>query len=262
MFLEEASGTYEVRVVQFLVTQARADGVAAFESVEGGRPPNPSRSDGGRRFGPSTIVDLQRTEGEPLNFIHPGTAAPRDSAHWESGPVGTTTQQSWIHRSVDDGDQFNVVSPVGLRPNPPPGGGDTDIVVDDQGVAYWTDLEALVNLDCSVSNDGGNSWRKTSACVPTPGVDRQWFAVDDGVTTPPAPGPPTTRCSWPTGSCWWGCGSSPRGGPPGRWTPWGAWCRRTPRPPPPPSPPTRRADSSGSTPWTGSCTTRATPVTT
>jgi hypothetical protein len=180
VFLEDASGTYEVRVVPFLVTNARADGVATFESVDGGRPPNPSRTDGGLGFGPSTVADLQRTEGEPLNFIHPGPAGPGNSAHWESGPFGTTTQQSWIHRSVDNGDQFNVVSPVGLRPNPPPGGGDTDVVVDDQGVAYWTDLEALVNLDCSVSNDSGNSWRKTSACVPTPGVDRQWFALDNG----------------------------------------------------------------------------------
>ena len=180
VFLEDASGTYEVRVVPFLVTNARADGVATFESVDGGRPPNPLRLDGGLRFGPSTVADLQRTEGEPLNFIHPGPPGPGNSAHWESGPFGTTTQQSWIHRSVDNGDQFNVVSPVGIRPNPPPGGGDTDVVVDDQGVAYWTDLEALVNLDCSVSNDSGNSWRKTSACVPTPGVDRQWFALDNG----------------------------------------------------------------------------------
>jgi uncharacterized repeat protein (TIGR01451 family) len=181
LFLEEASGTYEVRVVPFLVTNARADGRATFESVDGGRPPNPVRAEGGLRFGPSTIADLQRTEGEPLNFIDPGSQAPGDSVHWESGPFGTTTQQSWIHRSIDNGDQFNVVSPVGIRPNPPPGGGDTDIVVDDQGNAYWTDLEALVNLDCSVSNDGGNSWRKIPACVPTtPGVDRQWYAIDNG----------------------------------------------------------------------------------
>jgi uncharacterized repeat protein (TIGR01451 family) len=180
VFLEEASGTYEVRVVPFLVTNVHADGVAVFETQAGGRPPNPVRADGGLRFGPSTIADLQRTEGEPLNFIDPGTSAPGDSVHWESGPFGTTTQQSWIHRSVDNGDQFNVVSAVGVRPNPPPGGGDTDVVVDDQRVAYWTDLEALANLDCSVSNDNGNSWRKTPACVPTPGVDRQWFVVDTG----------------------------------------------------------------------------------
>jgi hypothetical protein len=60
VFLEDASGTYEVRVVPFLVTNARADGVATFESVDGGRPPNPPRDDG-LRFGPSTIADLQRT---------------------------------------------------------------------------------------------------------------------------------------------------------------------------------------------------------
>jgi uncharacterized repeat protein (TIGR01451 family) len=180
VFLEEAAGTYEVRVVPFTVTDVHADGTAGFETVDGGRPPNPVRGDGGLRFGPSTIADLQRTEGEPLNFIDPGPPGPGNSAYWESGPFGTTTQQSWIHRSVDGGDQFNVVSAVGVRPNPPPGGGDTDVVVDDQRVAYWTDLEGLVNLDCSVSNDDGNSWRKATACVPTPGVDRQWFTVDNG----------------------------------------------------------------------------------
>ena len=41
-----------------------------------------------------------------------------------------------------------------------PGGGDTDIAVDDQGNHYFVDLEALVNLGTSVSNDNGNNWRK------------------------------------------------------------------------------------------------------
>ena len=41
-----------------------------------------------------------------------------------------------------------------------PGGGDTDIAVDDQGNHYFVDLEALVNLGTSVSNDNGNTWRK------------------------------------------------------------------------------------------------------
>jgi uncharacterized repeat protein (TIGR01451 family) len=183
VFLQSPSGTYEVRVVPFLVTDEGADGVATFESVDGGQAPNPPRTTGGIGFGPSTVVDAQRTEGEPLNFIDPGPAGPGNSAYWESGPWGTTTQQSFVHRSVDGGDQYNIVSPIALRPDVGPGGGDTDIVVDDQRTAYFTDLEALVNLDCAVSNDSGNSWRRTTTCVPTPGVDRQWFAVDNGPTS-------------------------------------------------------------------------------
>ena len=180
VFLQSPSGTYEVRVVPFLVTDEGADGMATFESVDGGQAPNPPRSTGGLGFGPSTVVDAQRTEGEPLNFIHPGASGPGNSAYWESGPWGTTTQQSFVHRSVDGGDQYNIVSPIALRPDIGPGGGDTDIVVDDQGTAYFTDLEALVNIDCAVSNDAGNSWRRNTACVPTPGVDRQWYALDNG----------------------------------------------------------------------------------
>ena len=125
-------------------------------------------------FGPSTIADFQRVEGEPLNYID------KDGHYWISGPFGTTAQQSWIQRSLDNGDQFNLVSTTGLRPDAPPGGGDTDLTTDDQGNVYFIDLEALTNLGCSVSNDNGSTWRKNPECMQVPGVDRQWFATDNG----------------------------------------------------------------------------------
>lgn len=127
-------------------------------------------------FGPATVIDPQRTEGEPLNWFD------KDGNYWESGPYGTSTQLSFIHRSTDNGNQFNVVSAVQLRPDPPPGGGDTDVVTDDQGNVYFVDLEALANLGCAVSNDSGNNWRKNASCVNQAGVDRQWFAADNGTT--------------------------------------------------------------------------------
>ena len=92
--------------------------------------------------------------------------------YWESGPWGTTTQNSFVHRSTDGGLEFHVDSPNGLRPDPGPGGGDTDVVVDDQGYDYFVDLESLVNLGTSVSNDNGNNWRKNPAAVPNTAVDR------------------------------------------------------------------------------------------
>lgn len=128
-------------------------------------------------FGPATVVDPQRTEGEPVNWFA------KDGSYWESGPYGTSTQLSFIHRSTDNGNQFNIVSAVGLRPDPPPGGGDTDIVTDDQGAVYFVDLEALVNLGCAVSNDNGNNWQKNASCIPQAAVDRQWFSVDNGTTS-------------------------------------------------------------------------------
>ena len=128
-------------------------------------------------FSPATVIDPQRTEGEPLNFVEP------NGAYWESGPFGTTTQNSFIHRSTDNGLEFHVDSPVGLRPDAPPGGGDTDIAVDDQGNHYFVDLEALVNLGTAVSNDDGNNWRKNPAAVQNAAVDRQWYTVDNGPTS-------------------------------------------------------------------------------
>src|SRR4051795_1722978 len=139
--------------------------------------PTPTYVTGKLVFSPATVVDPQRTEGEPLNFLDPKT-----NDYWESGPWGTTTQNSFIHRSTDNGLEFHLVSAAGLRPDAPPGGGDTDIAVDDQGFHYFVDLEGLVNLGTSVSNDDGNSWRKNPVAVQNAAVDRQWYAVDNGTT--------------------------------------------------------------------------------
>jgi hypothetical protein len=175
-FIQNPSGAYEVRVVPFLVVASDYKGTATFVSTDGGPAPNPSRSSGGLAFGPATVIDAQRTEGEPVNHID------ANGNYWESGPYGTSTQLSFIHRSTDGGDQFNIVSPVGLRPDLPPGGGDTDVTTDDQGNAYFVDLEGLINLGVAVSNDDGNTWRKNALGIPTAADDRQWFAADNGPT--------------------------------------------------------------------------------
>jgi hypothetical protein len=140
-------------------------------------PPTINRVAGKLQFSAGTIVDAQRTEGEPLNWFD------KNGNYWESGPWGTTTQNSFVHRSTDGGLEFHIDSPNGLRPDPGPGGGDTDIVSDDQGYDYFVDLESLVNLGTSVSNDNGNNWRKNPAAVQNTTVDRQWYAVDNGTTS-------------------------------------------------------------------------------
>ena len=166
--------TYTVQV-----TSTNAPVPAVTPPVTGGGisgVPQPRRVKSSLLFSPATVVDPQRTEGEPINVI----ASAGD--YWESGPFGTSTQQSWIHRSTDGGLEFHVVSPVGLRPDAPPGGGDTDLVVDDQGYAYFSDLEALVNVGVAVSNDHGHTWRKNALSNPEVVEDRQWMAVDNGPT--------------------------------------------------------------------------------
>jgi len=159
-------------------TWATSSGPAAGTPVStpGGTSAAPAlqRTTGNLTFSPAIVVDPQRTEGEPLNFWD------NRGNYWESGPWGTTTNQSFIHRSIDAGQEFHIDSPVGLRPDAPPGGGDTDIAVDDQDTVYFVDLESLVNLGTGVSNDYGNSWRKNPAAVENTTVDRQWFAVDNG----------------------------------------------------------------------------------
>ena len=187
-----APGTYHLQVCPFGGTYIQPYDYTGFCSVTNGPavgipgssaggevgPPTIKRVTGKLLFSPATVVDAQRTEGEPLNFLDPGT-----DAYWESGPWGTTTQNSFIHRSTDNGLEFHVDSPIGLRPDLPPGGGDTDIAVDDQGAHYFVDLEGLVNLGTAVSNDDGNTWRENPVAVENAAVDRQWYAVDNGPTS-------------------------------------------------------------------------------
>ena len=178
VFLKNPSGTYEVRVLPATVVMGGYSGTALFASNPGGPTQGPPRTTGGLAFGPATVVDAQRTEGEPLSVID------SSGAYWESGPFGSSTNQSFLHRSVDRGDQFNIVTPlsVGVRPDAPPGGGDTDVVVDDQGYVYFSDLEELAGIGVSVSNDHGNSFRKNPFGGANAAIDRQWLAVDNGLT--------------------------------------------------------------------------------
>src|SRR5438552_2405733 len=140
--------------------------------------PMPSFSAWSARFSAATVVDPQRTEGEPLVKLD------ADGNIWESGPWGFSTNMSFIHRSTNDGRKFHLVSTIGIRPDEPPGGGDTDVTVDDQGTTYFVDLEGpLTEIGASVSNDNGNTWRKNAAAVQQSVVDRQWLAVDNGASS-------------------------------------------------------------------------------
>src|SRR3989449_2169401 len=171
-------GIYEVRTVPFLVVASGYTGSALLAFTTGGPTPNPSFPTGGISFSAHTIVDPQRTEGEPL--VHVDQAG----NIWETGPWGFSTAQGFVARSTDNGDSFHIVSPAGLRPNPAPaGGGDTDIITDDQGTAYFADLEGLAHIGVAVSNDQGNIWRENFVAAMSPVDDRQWLAIDNGATT-------------------------------------------------------------------------------
>jgi hypothetical protein len=134
--------------------------VAAPVSAASARPATPIRIFDGLGFGPATVLDFQHTEGEPLNYFD------KDGNYWTTGP-------SFVHRSMDDGDQFNVVRPV-------PGSGDSAVSGDDQGNAYLAAVQAMADIDCSASTNGGNTWVDNPECAHRTGLDRPWLAVDNG----------------------------------------------------------------------------------
>src|SRR2546425_1928219 len=171
-------GTYEVRTVPFLVVASGYTGSALLAFTTGGPTPIPVFPTGGTSFGAHTIVDPQRTEGEPLVHID------KFGNIWETGPWGFSTAQGFVARSSDKGDSFHIVSPAGLRPNPAPaGGGDTDIITDAQGTASLAILEGLAHRGVAVPNDQGNNWRENFVAAMSPLDDRQWLAIDNGTTT-------------------------------------------------------------------------------
>jgi hypothetical protein len=59
----------------------------------------------------------------------------------------------------------------------PLGGGDSDIVIDNAGNIFVTDLW-LGNTSMSVSTDGGTTWKGIPIGHPLPNDDRPWFAYD------------------------------------------------------------------------------------
>src|SRR5260370_6960510 len=147
-------GVVVIRVVPFLVLSSTYLGGAVIALAPGGPAPTPSFLTGGRGFTIATMVDSQRTQGEPLVYVD------QSGNIWETAPWGFSTAQGFVSKSTDQGASFHIVSPNGLRPNPAPGGGgDSDIITDDHGNAYFADLEGLANVGVAVTNEGGKYWR-------------------------------------------------------------------------------------------------------
>lgn len=145
-------------------------------------PPGPPMDTGGIVFNPSTVVDSQRQVGEPDIVVSPvfTPGNPFSADVYASGPWGTSTQQSYAWKSTDNGDTYHVIGRI--RPDIGPGGGDTSTEVDDQNFLFLTDLEGLANISSARTTDGGDSFTRNSAVSDFVGVDRQWMAIDNGLT--------------------------------------------------------------------------------
>ncbi len=87
-------GLYEVRVVPFLVIGSSYSGSAVLAFAPGGPTPNPSFLTGGIGFTTATIVDSQRTQGEPLVYID------QSGNIWETAPWGFSTAQGFVSKST------------------------------------------------------------------------------------------------------------------------------------------------------------------
>ncbi len=148
-------------------------------------PPGPPRDPGGLVFNVSTVVDAQRQVGEPDVVVSPifTPGNPTSADIYASGPWGASTEQSYAWKSTDNGDTYHAIGRI--RPDIGPGGGDTSTEVDDQNFLFMTDLEALTQVASARSTDGGDTFTRNSAVSDFVGIDRQWMALDNGLSPLP-----------------------------------------------------------------------------
>jgi hypothetical protein len=149
-------------------------------------------------FGAMTVLIASAASGAPAK---PTFGTPVVVNHWVPGfepdvavdtspqtkgtlystwPNGFSTTISYAARSNDDGRSFHLIEGnlVG-KPTTCVGGGDSELQVSPvDGNLYFADLQGLTNFSNSTSSDQGRTWKTSCYAVPTPGVDRQWIALD------------------------------------------------------------------------------------
>jgi hypothetical protein len=138
-------------------------------------------------FGHETVVDSQRVTGEPSLAISPVENSGGHHDIYVSTPFGFLTTASFIWKSEDGGQSFHLVAaqqpPLG-KPDTCIGGGDSNVVTDQAGDLFFTDLQGLTNVSGSVSTDGGRSFTTTCNQANETLTDRPWISVyGDPLTT-------------------------------------------------------------------------------
>ena len=129
-------------------------------------------------FGRETVADPFRLSFEPSVAVSP------DGTIYESPIFGFKTTMSYIQRSDDGGQTFNVLGIPGIgKISHCTGGGDSDIATSPVNDLYMFDLGDLPEVPAHVSNDHGNNF--TSSCldnITSGGIngfaDRQWLSTD------------------------------------------------------------------------------------
>lgn len=131
-------------------------------------------------FSTGHVVDVQRLGAEPeLHVDSQGSV-------YVTAPIGIQYAQSFLWKSEDGGNSFDLLrgSPVIQRPNPGAGSGDATFALlppangGEEDALVWTDLVNLAGLQNAATFDGGNTfppeyWNEYAT---QPGADRQWVA--------------------------------------------------------------------------------------
>lgn len=132
------------------------------------------------KFSGGHVVDVQRLGAEPELHV--------DSQNnvYVTAPIGIQYAQSFLWKSEDSGDSFDLLrgSPVIQRPNPGAGSGDATFTFlppangGESDALVWSDLVNLAGLQNAATFDGGNTfppeyWNEYAT---QPGADRQWLA--------------------------------------------------------------------------------------
>lgn len=195
--IPNASGTYTVRAIYYLVTNASYEGEAAFVAEEGAIRRGAGAffdSSTPLEFGPATIVSAHHLGSEPQVVIErPAEGAPsgvldpkRIFIDW---PLSSRAQIGQLTRSPDEGDSFRLLfDPLCAQRSRPTcqtgGGGDSATAVNPfNGHVYFSDQQALVTNELIASStDHGDSFpqeRQFTISNAATITDRQWLTAVD-----------------------------------------------------------------------------------
>src|SRR4051812_29440863 len=124
------------------------------------------------RFGHEVVIDHQRSGFEP------DIVTDSKGRIFSSVPNGSSQGESFVWRSLDHGDSFQLV-PGNVafgKPETCVGGGDTELAKDAGDNLYLSDLQNLTNLSNSISKDAGLTFASSCVSAPNAPVDRMWYA--------------------------------------------------------------------------------------
>jgi hypothetical protein len=172
-FIPNASGTYDVVVVPYTVTNSSYTGNASF--VTGAAP---AGGDGGTaQRGFTAPLKLPGSDGFGEPSIVSGSGRLVVTAPNGLLTTATADQPSPLWISTNGGTSFQgPIYPLDAGVfGEPLGGGDTDVVQDPFGNIFQTDLW-LGDTTTRVSTDGGQTWLSDVFSHTSPGDDRPWLA--------------------------------------------------------------------------------------